>query len=237
MRKYLGLMVLIILVTSMLLIPAAANAQTDTPPPCNQYIWNLDSTSVPGTTPGTTFYMQDAQGSSTQSGVVTIGVGNAVTWVSDQIASPTAVTISDGLWALALGAGPIGLGQDIFPIADTASSWAGVRIGYYDTSFHPFSTTTLSIAGMSTNLIQLDIDLGGNSVPINARLAVEITNNSAGQRTIDTSGLTSKLATPCCGSGGFVPEATTIILLSAGLLGLGGFIFIKRKRAKNSVKT
>ncbi len=63
------------------------------------------------------------------------------------------------------------------------------------------------------------------------RLALQIFNNEDfTTHRVFTRG-DSKIDPPYVTGGGFVPELTTGILLGVGLLGLGGFIFIKKRRA------
>ncbi len=211
---------------------------------CAQSVWNLDQASGPtgGPTgePIGTLLMEDAyDGSKTQSGSVTIGTGVTQTWVSDVAAASGNVSFSKGTWMVTL----VSAGGNFL------AGGFGVDIGRWkydsDTDAHVFESfnTTRQIQ-ITANLLSVTIDYTVDSRTLweGERLALQVTNSTVGVVTLDTTGdylsVTpgSSLATPCCPIGNFTPELTTGILLGIGLLGLGGFIFIKRKRGKGALE-
>ncbi len=233
MSKHVEKLVLVLLLTSILLVPAAANADGD----CAPSVWNLDRQAGPAGTDSTdTLLMEDALGSKTQSGTVSIGDDETQIWVSDVTAASENVTFSEGQWSVFLiSADGNFLVGGVFEVAVGRSTYNSSTKEWDFTSFGIPQLYQITTAAMS---ITAKYDTGQQTLLEGERLALQVTNKTGQSVTIDTSGeyvteipLGSSLSTPCCPAGNFTPELTTGILLGIGLLGLGGFIFIKRKRA------
>ncbi len=221
--------VVVLLLASM---PGITMAEGD----CTQQsIWNLDSQPGP---PTDTLLMEDAFGSMTQLGSVEIIDGATATWVSDVTAASGNVTFGEGAWYVEL----VSAGGN-FPTeltGTTEDSVFVVDIGRYQQNSQTFlsfdSEKRYQITALALS-ITCRYTVDSCTLLEGERLALKVTNETGDTVEIKTTGgylsdtPGSSLTTPCCQSGNFTPELTTGILLGVGLLGLGGYIFIKRRRA------
>ncbi len=179
--------------------------------------WFLDS--EPGSEP----YKMEKDG--TQGGEVTVPAKSGPTlgstiWIAKQVAE-TDVTFPSGDWETYLC---------------LKTGWAqhcAVQVGSWDgLTFTPFSTSDVDLTwGTKQNEITVMSQTGAETITAGHYLALKITNGvTTDPKVVLTAGC-SRLDSPCSNPGYPTPELTTGILLGIGLLGLGGFIFIKRKRA------
>ncbi len=168
-----------------------------------------------------TMYKADA---GTAPGTVSInGVGGAAVWVSDKTAGASGYSFPSGTWT----------GQVRFDSSATGGNFT-VEIGYADPDGvnlapDPFTGPTANLVG-STNIFTYTTSDMPVSVPAGKCLAVRITN-SGGAESVVTGGAWTYVSAPAGADTQWpVPEIATIILLSLGLLSLGGFIWFKKRR-------
>jgi hypothetical protein len=158
---------------------------------------------------------------STPSGSLSIPSKGSAMWVADE-AAYSDVTFSDGAWVLFL---------------DT-SNWASAcraEIGHIDNggSFTQFSTFTGTSTYVS-GILKVQVQLASMTVPEGEYIAVRVYNDTGMPRTITTTGR-SYLTSPDSDPGYPLPELAAGILMGVGLVGIGGFVLIKRRR--DSTKT
>ena len=152
-------------------------------------------------------------------GSVAIGAGGSHTWVSDQAAT-YGVTFSSDTWT----------GQVVFTESVTGSDFT-VYVGYADSDGSNFNSgpqATLSGTGTTFTYTTNSASL---TVPSGKHLALQINNSSGSSRSIATGGAWSYTSNPDTGAPDYpVPEMSTIVLLSSGLVVLAGYVWWWRGR-------
>ncbi len=189
--------------------------------------WYLDSQSHSETGK---YQMERTTG--TQGSNVTLPSDGELIWLSEYQADAGDVTFNvGGFWSIAIAV----------PTADCDAGFYTFEIGSYDpdaseeSRFQAFAINQQKVILDNFGFIlEYQWDDGTEevdwSVDEGDYLALRITNDTSTNRTIYTAG-SSSVTSPDADPSDFVPELTTGILLGVGLLGLGGFIFIKRRRA------
>jgi hypothetical protein len=144
---------------------------------------------------------------------------NSIIWMADEPAG-TDVVFSSGTWTVTLV---------------TPTDWSGdcvVQIGDYatDGTFNAFTSTspTTNYIGGAITITQ---DIDASMVNTNDYLALKINNSSGASQTINLGG-NSYLVFPPSTPDYPMPEMSAGILLALGLAGFGGFMVIRRKKAK-----
>ncbi len=162
-----------------------------------------------------------------QSGCVTIPANDeSVTWLSAEHASAGGITFDDGWWVIALH-------KCDSELSDWPGDWITCEIGAYDgiSTYDDFDANFFEMVDDENDYVEVKVQkTSAWTLDEGEYLYLKISNSDVSDHQIKTNG-DSELRTPAYDPGGFVPELTTGILLGVGLLGLGGFIFIKRKRA------
>jgi hypothetical protein len=166
----------------------------------------------------------------TQSGSVDIAAGGQKVWIADQQAL-TDVTFGGGAdaWILELV-------TDSWDDIDTELT---VEIGYADAAYHNFDdvlsdpteidiTTTAYITSTTYSWNSVAV-----TVPVGKYLALRLTNNSGDDHTVYTreSVYASCLTSTSSDPGYPLPEIASGIAFAIGLLGVGGFVLIRRRHA------
>lgn len=191
------------------------------PTPCGSQTWFLDSAShsvVPGAKSMTT------DPSSLTPGNVDIAKSQSVIWCADEVAA-TDVTFPDGKWAIYI---------------HTCGYWdatkCDVNFGYVDASgsFTEFATEKPCEKSLLGAVMEVHTQVGAATVPAGCYLAVRISNDGflvhtvkAGDHCYDWG---SRMASPCSDPGYPLPEASTAVLFGVGILGLGGFAYLRSKK-------
>jgi LPXTG-motif cell wall-anchored protein len=153
----------------------------------------------------------------TQTGSVSISNGSNAIWLSDQQAA-TDVTFSSGTWTVNL---------------KTDADWSGTcsaQVGDYNagtSKFTPFNSSP-GTGAYSNGVITITVTTGG-TVSAGDYLALKIFNNSGALHNITTDG-SSWLSSPVTDPGYPLPEMPALVLLGIGLVGLGGYVYVKKSR-------
>jgi hypothetical protein len=187
-------------------------------------IWYLGSGS---SSAGYTMVKQNA---STQSGSVTVPVGGTVVWIANQVSQ--GVTFSSGTWFADIATDAVW---------GTFGTDCVVKIGRWGSGgFSEFSLTQAYQGQWSeaaaTHILKVDVQMISEEVEDSDYLALQITNNSGSQRVIYTGegSQASCLKSPQTDPGYPLPELAAGVLFGIGLIGLGGFVLLRRKRLAKS---
>jgi hypothetical protein len=231
MKRILLALAVVLVLCLVLAIPAAASG----PGPRTWYLYNTTQNDKWG---NPELYMSTSM---TPSGSVAVAAGTSKMWIADQIALAD-VTFPNDAWAIRFGTdADWGNGDASIPNFDAQIGyWNGTvftalpigdnspvySMGYYEKQFRSVPPT-------------------GQTIPVNTYLAVVLTNHSnlnhpiyTGKWIPDTapnSQYFSCLLSPQSDPGYPLPELAAGILLGAGVLGLGGFMLIRRKKAAHTV--
>lgn len=173
--------------------------------------------------------------SSDQSGQVVIAAGQYQLWLADE---PTLsdCTFPDGTfpedtWEVKLRV----------PYRSILDGDLDAEVGYYDVDgdeFHDFATWDVIEARALFNYYELQLQIDDATVPAGDYLALKVINNDTDPHTIlmrDTWGNRSWVASPLSDPGYPTPELPTVILMGVGLLGLLGYIGLKRSKASSQI--
>lgn len=219
--------IVLVLILSLAAPVFARVAPVPTP---HSQVWYLYSASQPDKWGNSQLYM-----STTAALTGTTSIGNSQTkmWIADKIALGD-VTFPNDSWVLRLA---------------TDSDWGNngdaclAKVGYWDgTNFTPLPGSGNFKWYYQQFIAQLTfIPTTGNTIPVDTYLAFQLTNNDDATHSIYTGqeltveGITSTysscLTTPQSDPGYPVPELATVVLLGAGVLGLGGYMLYRRKQA------
>jgi hypothetical protein len=220
-RLILSLAIVLVMVLS-LAAPAIAAGGSQT--------WYLYNATMTDKWSNIELYMSTTQG---QTGHVDVASTATKMWIANKIAAAK-VTYPNDVWVARIA---------------TDSDWGAggslcvPEIGYWN------GTTFTGLAGApdvkyyaSNFVVELKfVPIGGESISANTYLAVWLTNLDNGTHKVYTgeeltiggvkSWYYSCLATPESDPGYPLPELAAGILLGAGLLGVGGFMMIRRKQS------
>jgi hypothetical protein len=213
----------------------AASTTAPTIPTAPQ-IWSLDSESID--TDINQMEKNYGAGDDGQSGNVPIPAGTSRVFIADEMAGAD-VTYPEGVWVLFLSTD-----QDW----GTGGDACDIEIGYYTPGAGFISLTpapTLKSSGQSFGAIpdawavlgERLVQADSITIPDDTYLALQVTNNSAETRVINTGEgkFNSYLRSPETDPGYPLPETAAAVLMFAGLLGLGGYILIKRRKASAQI--
>lgn len=201
--------------------PTAVSASTS-------QMWYLDSEEHRDY-PSTGLLVMEREKPGEQSGTVTIGAGESQLWLADEAAACD-VTITGGIWLIKLHTSDIKRG-DIDAI-----------IGYYDKiagEFYEFGPRLDFGLKFFKNWIEIEFHVDPQTIPEGQYLALKVENidPELNPHTIDTAGEgiweESWLRSPCSDPGYPVPELPAAILLGVGLLGLVGYLGVRRCRVSS----
>lgn len=197
------------------------------------------------------FVMQDSSLFNGQSGFVQIPPGTAIMWATD-VPTPGALTYPWGRWDVDLVTDQPFAANVLFHDSTIAGVPQYVQIGDYDPVnliFSPFSMHSVtpipgSFLPPAQETIDLDIEALAATVAAGHYLALRIVNpvldfyqNPTQLATVfcsqqvDGSNLPSCITSPQTGPHYPTPELSAGILLGGGLLGLGGFVWARRKHS------
>jgi LPXTG-motif cell wall-anchored protein len=148
------------------------------------------------------------------------GVASSQLWLADEVAQAD-VTFPDGAWAVMLA----------------SSNWASscqVEIGYYAPgtpgTFTKFDGTATGLSSYAGGIIKVVVQSSSVTVDEGNYLALKVTNTSGTAKTVTTTG-GSYVVSPTSDPGYPLPEMTAGILFGIGLASLGGFVFVKKRKA------
>ena len=153
-------------------------------------------------------------------GSVTVSSSNSEVWVADEAAQIDVVFPEDA-WT----------GQITFSSAVTGSSFT-VSVGYADPDGTGFSAggPQATLSGTKTTFTYTT-STQSFTVPAGKHLALRITNGGTVGRDVRVGGALSYLSAPDTSCPEYpVPELSTILLMSIGLMGLGGYIWLRKRK-------
>lgn len=212
--KLIGRTVAIFLMVAMLVLATTAIVNADT------QSWYLNSIPGNGVAGGSSPYQMEKTNG--QTGTVALNAGDTIIWMADEASQGcTFPAAGDDTWTLRLASSENW----------TATDPCAVTIGYCSSGggFTPLVTDYTSW-GIGKNVLSLSLQAGSITIPSGQYLAVEITSHEGTTHTIYTDG-SSWLTSPSDNPGYPFPELATGILLGVGVLGLGGYMVIRRRRA------
>jgi hypothetical protein len=168
------------------------------------------------------------RGNELTSGQVDIASGGNMVWVSNEAAGGD-VTFADGVWGVTL---------------NTDKNWAPkstdtpkviVKVGGYNPvthNFYYFATSTGMKVWFKSGKVVVDAEevLAPETVNEGDYLVVQVFNNDTIHHFVYFDDGASTLGSPSSDPGFPLPEVAAGILLGGGLIGLGGYVAIRRKR-------
>jgi len=192
--------------------------------------WYLYNATMTDKWSNTELYMSTTQG---QTGHVDIGPSASKMWIANKIAAAK-VTFPNDVWIARIATD-----------ADwgTMGSLCVIQIGYWDgTNFNQLVGSPVQQYYANNFEVKLEwVPAGGQTIPKDTYMAIQLTNNTAKTHPVYTgeeltiagvkSWYYSCLATPQSDPGYPLPEMAAGILLGAGLLGVGGFMIIRRRQS------
>jgi hypothetical protein len=146
------------------------------------------------------------------------------TWLTDQ-AAQASVSFPAGDWEIVLKTG-----EDW----GTIGSELDIKLGYWDTSFHPFGDQNPVITRPGNGLTDVTITITTTSHTLQAGdyLALWIKNTGTKPHHINTGAGLSAVNTPPNDPGYPLPEWTSGVLMGLGLAGLGSYVVLRRRSRK-----
>jgi len=212
-KKFVWLTAVVFVVLLLGLVATAVAAAA------GQQHWKLDTET---TAAGYQMERVEGLGDDGQSGTVPIAPDQCVIWTADE-AAQVDVTFSEGKWIVSLCTD-----QDWSADCDTyVGEWDG-------SSFTAFNTVTVVNYGFTNGIIRIESQLGSETIWQNNYLALQICNLSTDTTySVLTEGC-SELTSPCEDPGYPFPEIAAGVLFGIGLIGLLGYIGVRRVRAKKA---
>ena len=217
--------VALLLAIGLLLMALATVAGAD-----GAQLWYLDSEA---TTAGLEMEKASGPGDDGQSGPVSIASGGSVIWISDQSAQ-TDVTFASGSWVVEIRTDTYwGPGQS------ATQANCEMSVGEWDpttTTFNAFTTSTAVAyhSDSGQNILKV-LQASSETVHQNKYLALMIKNlDPNNNHDVITNGC-SELTSPCEDPGYPVPEIAAGVLFGLGLIGLLGYVGIRRMRNKKAI--
>ena len=219
MKKVLLLGLSIVALISALFIGATAAASAAE----GSQAWYLDHTS--GVDDGS---LQMLRGNSATTGSVSIPAGGHQTWIADESALGDVTFPDDGTWITTL---------------TTDANWAPagqapkvtVEISGYNVdtdTYSNFSTSTGAVFYISSGKLIIEAEgmTGSETIPTGDYLAITVYNNDSSDHLVDFTAGNSYLISPVTDPGYPLPEIAAGVLLGGGLIGLVGFILVRKKK-------
>jgi hypothetical protein len=216
MRRTLILMVSVVAIIASLILVTTVVASGDS----GSQRWNLDSV-------GHSLSGKVMEKTGTQSDNVSISAGGNQVWLSKNDAGAN-VTFSGGSWVIYLKT----MTNDNWEAHCTAV------VGGWNTNsgWYAFSTTTGTAIWLGDGILKVEIQNNSETIPKDDYLALKVMNSDSTPHYVITDGY-SYLISPTTDPGYPLPEISAGILLALGLGGLGGYVVIRRKRAREETKT
>jgi len=232
--------VMLLIVAMLLIVMGIGSAGVAIADNTGTQLWNLDTECFEDvdTCSSGPFLMELHNGPNDngQSGSVAIPAGGCMTWISDQAAGegaqdPIDVVFSDGTWVTRL---------------KTPTNWVGdldyVEIGEYcpsGPSYNPFAMTGAAFSwGYTDGILDIQVPQGETNVVHDGcylYVKVCVMSSADGPRTVDCCNGCSDLASPCPSPGWPTPEIAAGVLFGLGLIGLLGYVGIRRMRNKEAI--
>jgi hypothetical protein len=199
------------------------------------HVWYLQNTTMAVFSPPQTYEVMKLVQNET--GSISMAAGSTLTWITNVPAGAN-VTYPNDFWTLRL---------------QTDSDWGSLGsgcvalIGYVDNTspfFHSLGNMTPVTYEANNGILELKgVPALGETIPAGTYMALKINNNTTiahnvfcGYRYTPNGQLyTSCMSTPQSDPGYPLPEMAAGILLGAGLLGVGGFMFIRRRNAADNI--
>jgi hypothetical protein len=228
-----------VLIVAALVLALAAPAFADDPPN-NSQVWYLNSNTMNDKWGNSELYMSTT---GTPNGSINVPQGASKMWIADKVALAD-VTFPNDQWAIRFGT-DASWGWTYDPANGMPVSNFKVEIGYWDgASFTVFAMDSNPVWYSSHYESQFQaVPELGQTIPQDTYLAVVVTNLNGTAHPIYTgyqiktngSYYFSCLTSPQTDPGYPLPELGAIILLGGGLLGLGGFMIVRRRKASQAV--
>jgi len=196
------------------------------PAPAAPQLWYLDSETRLGRLAG--YEMEKSGGPSDdgQTGSVNIEAGNSAIWLADQ-AAVCDVTFPSGSWVIEIR---------------TDSDWGTggdkceVSVGGWDTTTGWYDIPTITVTTITwddgQNILTILLQTTSATIYEGDYLALKIKNNDSDSHEVYTDGRSS-LRSPDTDPGYPIPELATGILLGLGLVGLVGYLRLRRHKGAN----
>jgi hypothetical protein len=165
------------------------------------------------------------------SGSVVISSGATQIWLADQQAQAE-VPFPNGSWVIQL--------KTDTDWGDSVSSKCVMKIGQWNTSTG-FASFQMTQAGQviyydpDTHILRIEMQVGPEKVDKGNYLALSIENQDSGDHTISTDGASS-VKSPNSDPGYPLPETAAVVLLGAGIVGVLGYIGIRRVKTSMNNK-
>ncbi len=200
-----------LLLVGALLLSMTAIASAD-----GSQFWKLDSET---TAAGQQMEKVGGPDTSGQSGNVSIAADSSVIWIADQAAEVN-VTFAPGDWTTNLC---------------LVTGWANdcdVELGRWNgTAFSKFTTTKPVEVAWDANKNELTVmaQTTSETIEIGDYLALQVSNGDSVEHFVKTAGC-SYLSSPCTDPSYPTPELAAGVLLGLGLLVMGGFVLIAKRR-------
>jgi hypothetical protein len=226
MKKVLLIGLSIVALISALFIGATAAATANQ----GAQVWQLDKET---TVPGYQMEKNEGPGDDGQTGSVAIASGTSLMWIADEVALTDVTFSADGAWKVELATDSEWI--------DKNATGCKILIGEWDNTlgFVAFSSVfDVKSITWSTSVGKYIFELKGQSddetVYTGKNLAIEITNDDAISHTIYTGegNKASCLTSPQNDPGYPLPEIAAGILLGGGLIGLVGYVALRKKTVK-----
>ncbi|MDD5093366.1 MAG: hypothetical protein PHV74_03165 [Dehalococcoidia bacterium] len=164
-------------------------------------------------------------------------VNGTATWIADE-AAKVDVTFPDGDWITKLCIQGVDMDQDSDidqDDADALSALISVRVGSWNGSFNTFGLSSQGVmrwvTGTDIFRMEVQTQTGSEEVLTGDYLALEVSNSDQVKSYYVLTEGCSELQSPCSDPGYPTPEIATAILVGLGVLGLAGYVFIRRRSA------
>ncbi|HSW58355.1 MAG TPA: hypothetical protein VLH15_08140 [Dehalococcoidales bacterium] len=217
MKRIITVLSMVVILSLMLAMPAMAGSPQ---------VWQLDAEM---TTAGFQMEKNGGPGDDGQTGQVIVGAGQSFIWIADQVALAN-VTFSSGHWKLDL-VSDADWGTQADLLYAEVGQWDGTTFTMLEDDATLKSVTPQSPPGVL--IIEVKVQSGAITINNGNWLALRLTNNSNLARTVYTGegNEASCVTSPNTDPGYPIPELAAGILLGAGVLGLGGYLLMRRKKA------